>query len=294
MANPLAKVKLAVPLEVRVAPDEAGFIEWRTDRLLGPPPKRVWKTGRSARGCLSRFVRLATASDEAIAEFAASWGVMGFCASHRLPGVHGQCPPAHYAQPYDASGVLPDYLWWRDASEDWRRVAGQMAAILRLALAIDYGKPGDKTAWDLAWFGRGPTKGDPHDRLASMITLLVGSSGMAPRMSWDGGRFVFGLDLGGAAVPSRREGTIGFTWPRNSLYSVLIAQLAAAVASGHLVPCTRCGQAFDWEDAGTYSRSPRSDRGAYCGDECRSDARLLQKSEYMRRRRKGDSDGKAK
>jgi hypothetical protein len=97
--------------------------------------------------------------------------------------------------------------------------------------------------------------------------------------------FALALDLGGAAVPSRHDGSIPFLWPQGSLYPVLIAQLIAAVTHGErLITCSTCGRVIDWHDAG-YGRVPQSGRGAYCGDACRYGARLLSIREYKRRRR---------
>jgi hypothetical protein len=292
---------MAVPSEVRLSPWEdfsQGYIAWRVMKgrhdlvalEIGEPYEEfVFTEGRPARGCLSRFVKLADASDEEIAAFAGQWGVLGFCAEHDLPGAHGSCYPNYKLAVGD---------WFHDPTDKWRALARRLRAILRVADALLKGQLRSVKDWEALWPGMGKRAEDPHwwtggeveaqNLVAAAVTSLVAKSGIAPCVWWHPTkrRYEFGLDLGGSAVPkaSAQPRRAPFIWPRGSLYPVLIAQLAAAVTGGKLTRCAweGCREPFDWAAAG-YRRQPRSNVGAYCSEECRKEARRAQKAGWWRK-----------
>jgi hypothetical protein len=280
MTEHIDRIEVAVPSLVRVA--EAGVLEWGVSR-------EAWfSRGRRPSGCLEQFKRLLAANDDQLARFAREWGVLGFC-EHSQPGMHAECPPALLGE--NRKGDPQNFIFFREKTEDWRRLVSRVRAILGLAKAIAEGESTSKADWDKIMDDLPPglTAVLWRDYPASSAVELAMSSmlleaGVTPATRWNPklGRFELALDVEGPHTDRSHIFGRAFPWPVGSLYQVIALQLAAEVTSGRLVECTRCRSAFDWQNAG-YDRVPRFDRSAFCSDWCRREAKREQKAAYKRR-----------
>ncbi len=101
--DPLIGVRIPLPEVVWYEPAEVA-----RQRNIGA--RIGWRVGGEAVSepvthCLSRFVRLADASDEQIVAFARTWGVLGMCMCHHGSGLHLGC-----------NGLTEEERWW---VKDW-------------------------------------------------------------------------------------------------------------------------------------------------------------------------------
>lgn len=287
VGNPLAGVVMALPKTVRASGSDA--IEWQREcwppehgkgslptTMIDLSERYGFLAGDSTRGCLTAFLKLANADVEQVVRFASQWGVLGFC-GHDLPGVHASCPPR----------TSPDGMWYREPIDKWRSCAEYFRGLMLELNARASGHP-------ITGGTPGMMMIDSAEGIAALlVSKTLAEAGIAPRIIWkpkqgtSNGRFDFGLSLGsggvGATVATPATyGQEAFVWPHGSLYPVLAVQLAAAVTGGRLGLCSECREPFDWADAG-YERSPRYDRGTYCGEWCRNESRRRQKREWARR-----------
>ena len=331
--HPMDDLHMAVPA---AASAQAGELFWIVERDVLPSdraettPSRDsgFRTGRRAEGCLAHFVSLADATDETITNFAREWGVLGFCQEHRLPGIHGGCPPrgtilsdvegealmaelsgtaatagreARVRQPGDWSAR---FFLLRDSIDDWRGLARQLRSIQLAAYALGEGQPVRRPDWESALRDQSPDlreflflKG-PGSALGAVITRLLRQAEIKSHIEWDEeqGRFTLAMRPSASGISLSSD---SFVWPVGSLFQVLIAQLVASVTLGEQVLCKWCDAAFDWTEGGMYQRSPRSDRGAYCTPFHREEARRDQKAAWKRNRarelkqkmKEGEDDG---
>ena len=288
-------VRLAVPLEARVSEEKPGFLEWRSaDRPSGTADRLGrFRKGGLAKGALQRFVGLAKAPEEKIAEFARQWGVLGIC-EHGIPGIHEACRPGDWMRHNSE-------VWWLEPLDVWRGYANKFGAMLRVAANVSEGGDGSDEDWELLGYPKPELEAASSWKevpdlkelpkwffpVMSGIYLtadFLSGSGLEPEVSWFDRRQRFRVLISPGGVARSDAGhNDGFQWPKGSLYPVLVAQLVSAVTYGQLSECGLCTTLFDWENTETYIRKPRRDRLAYCSKECRADARKKQKAEYWRK-----------
>jgi hypothetical protein len=122
-----------------------GFLEWkRSPRNSGTSVFGL--PGQVDEHCLWRFLRLATAEEEAVARFARQYGVL-YLASHGIPG---GSPPTRVDPeapvPESRAGVIgPDgkfkpfdlrERWYREPVEAWRAWAAHAKLVLTFGIAL--------------------------------------------------------------------------------------------------------------------------------------------------------------
>ncbi len=120
---------------------------------------------------------------------------------------------------------------------------------------------------------------DQRSLLADHLTYWMDIASLTPTMIWTNGigRPKVGMNLAGSAgVPP----AIGSFWPPNSLYTVLIAQLASVLTSQHGVAyCDSCHNPYE-------PKRLRSDRPNYCTN-CQG---LAPKRDWYHRNKSKKSD----
>ena len=74
--------------------------------------------------------------------------------------------------------------------------------------------------------------------------------------------------------------TLGTPQTANLFGALVMALIAVLTSSNGPYRCTECGETWF-----TQERRPRRDRGRFCGDDCREQARLRVRRDSARRRR---------
>lgn len=270
-----------------------------------------WELGAGGRsperprglGLVERFAKLADASDDQIAAFAITWGLLLYkadrrgscdpeCSTCRLAGgrVERGWVPAHGSEP----------LWL------WRAVASDVAAILAVAAHVHQDRQVPAARWEalklahvVPGAGRGLVMGMPPEPPLS-LPAWAGRAGARRQMSY---RMVPGVVVesdcatAGDALAQYVTTLLGWqpptvvTWWEpdggrmdirpTGLLSALALQLGAAVVKRHgLAVCDGCGAGF------TPARKPAASRRTFCAT-CR-DGRVPQRlaeRAYSSRRR---------
>jgi hypothetical protein len=128
--------------------------------------------------------------------------------------------------------------------------------------------------------------------IAQWITYMFRDAALAPRLVWldEAPRLL--LELTSPFVKQSRS--MPWPWPRNSLYSVLVCQLAAAATSD--VGAVRCAICKLPTTLPPEKHRPRHDKRFLCSDDCRAEAHRQVNAASARRRyaarRGGDAGGK--
>lgn len=214
------------------------------------------------RDLLDRFIRLDSASDQAILRFAENYGVVAVCADHGDPLSNrrhavGQvarttsCDVLGGAEPYVPTG------WYR-AFARWAR------SILNLAERIHNENPGNSTDWDFVYpgysevretgFGRNfkPVDLSQHDLfqedrevLAQLLDWWLTEVDTRVRFHWDWSDPRPQVNLNAGSLPG-----------------AIVTSLVFAVGrSGGLAVCTSCGIVYSPD------RQPAKGRRNYCDAE---------------------------
>ena len=294
--------QVAAPHEAEVW--EPGWLIWRV-LVIGKKIENLgFRRGDRIQGCLPEFVRLTDASDEQIAGFARRRGVLGFCV-HGLPGAHAVCPPAWCAglvpcpqrtaelAGFPGGRIWPSE-WYFDKIDDWRKLAREFKAVMAIAISLEERQPTNPADWFPLFSSSGRDReefirrGGPQEwDVATYVNALVDQAGITLGIEWREDRYDVHLRYGGLRVAALKEtigmtGLLPFLWPEGSLYPILVGQLAAAIANKRLTACGECHRLFDWLDAGL-QRTPRTDKDALCGDQCREERQLRQGREWKRK-----------
>ena len=294
--------KVAAPHEAAVW--EPGWLIWRV-LVRGKNVENLgFKRGDRIQGSLPEFLRLADASDKQIAGFARRRGVLGFCV-HGLPGAHAACHPAWCAGlvpfpqlTFDMArfpkGRIWPSEWYFDKTADWRKLANEFSAVMRVAMSLEEGTPTDPADWFPLLTSSGTDheglirQGGPLERdVANYVDQLVDQAGITLGIEWREDQYDVHLRYGGLRVAALKEtigmtGLLPFLWPEGSLYPILVGQLGAAIVNKRLTACGECHTPFDWQDVGL-KRTPRTDKDAFCGDRCREERQLRQGREWKRK-----------
>ncbi len=203
-------------------------------------------------GLLDAFVRLATASDEAILRFAQQYGPLELC-MHELPIGHppGWVDPRRGGSPKrrTRSDLKPLCIqWMRDQPvETYRQKARELQALLRVAATLGRGATVPKVRdedWALVTRKRASTAVKRADVLAAVADRVNGwliNGRVQPIVRWS--------EAGSLRI---EFSGIGMWWS-------LGQQLAFAVVRvGGIATCHGCGVLF------TPSRRPREDQRSWC------------------------------
>lgn len=192
---------------------------------------------QAGRGILDEFLQLCELGDEAILQFAQTWGVLELCC-HGLPACHEfslgaplQLPPApkrlRTARTKRISDPRQCPPTGREPLATWRFFSSQARALLRVAADLRRSRLGRPEDWAI---------------------LLRGS--VTPVLSLPAQkRFVRDVLEGwlklGRIKPTVDGQTIGLTWAGADLFGELAVQLAlAAKALDGQVLCAACGIAY--------------------------------------------------
>ena len=148
------------------ADEETGELDRRFEAIW-PVPEKVWLDGpkifwsmppivgsrpvpgaKAGPRLLTDFLQLADdQTGEKILEFAQRWGVLEVCD-------HGK-PPRHGDQNREPTRCLPRGAigggeGWALLWSPWRMLSANAGALLRIAIAIEQGRPGSKADWNIA------------------------------------------------------------------------------------------------------------------------------------------------
>ena len=226
---------LAVPLDVAVREGDDG--EWLAWRVRAPGNVDSGFTrGERPEGCLAAFLALEQAPLRDFPAFVRRWGVLGICVEHGLPGVHDACTPRSGENAQElfprrslTEGWTVPLRTYQEPVATWRRMAGEIATVLRLGRALRAGEPGEQA--DLVrLFGddaeglSGTTRavGEQRVRLGALINGWLDVVGVQPVFAWP-----FAAESPELALDARpgSGGDEGFAWPARSLYPELLTQL---------------------------------------------------------------------
>ncbi|MBV9171991.1 MAG: hypothetical protein JOZ81_18105 [Chloroflexi bacterium] len=123
--------------------DERGFLFWREPR---DPLMRV----HPGPGILEDFLKLVRQPDKSVLEYARHWGPLWLC-EHGAPWRQHQrdCDRGESDDVNDDAGESDDEWWWERAS-DWRAIATEAAATIRIARQLYAGRVARLADWDAA------------------------------------------------------------------------------------------------------------------------------------------------
>ena len=224
---------LAVPLDaaVREGAADGGWLLWRVRAADGVD--HGFARGEEPEGCLAAFLALERAPLADFAEFARRWGVLGICAAHDRPGVHGSCAPrrgenAHALFPRTSltEGWTVPLRIYREPVAAWRSLAGAFAATLRLARALRAGESGEPAALARLFDVADAPAAEQRGRLSALVNRWL-EAGLTPVFAWP-----FAADAPELALDARGGEGMGaeaFAWPVRSLYPALLTQLVGAL-----------------------------------------------------------------
>ena len=229
---------VAVPLDVAVREGDDG--EWLAWRVRAPGNVDYgFARGERPEGCLTEFLALEEAPLEDFPAFVRRCGVLGICAEHGLPGMHDACTPRSGENAQElfprrslTEGWTVPLRTYQEPVAAWRAMAGELAAVLRLARALRAGEPGEHS--DLArLFGEETAGvstgkravGERRGRLGALVNGWLDVVGVQPVFAWPFAAESPELTL------DKAHGEAGeFAWPARSLYPVLLTQLAGELA----------------------------------------------------------------
>lgn len=233
---------LAVPLDVAVREEGAGggWLLWRVRDAGGVD--HGFARGEEPEGCLAAFLALEGAPLAAFAGFARGWGVLGICAAHDLPGVHGACAPRQGGDAHDlfprtslTEGWTVPLRIYREPVASWRALAGTLAASLRLARTLRTGECGEQADM-VRLFGdaaapaaaQARAVGEQRRQLAALVNGWLAEAGLRPALAWP-----FGAEEPTLVLEAPRGaggGEDAFAWPARSLYPALLTALVGELA----------------------------------------------------------------
>ena len=226
---------LAVPLDVAVREGDDG--EWLAWRVRAPGNVDYGFTrGERPEGCLTAFLPLEEAPLRDFPAFVRRWGVLGICVDHGLPGVHDACTPRSGENAQElfprrslTEGWTVPLRTYQEPVATWRRMAGEIATVLRLGQALRAGKTGEgadltRLFGDDAEGLSGTTRavGEQRGRLGALINGWLDVVGVQPVLVWP-----FAAESPELALDARpgSGGDEAFAWPARSLYPELLTQL---------------------------------------------------------------------
>jgi hypothetical protein len=245
---------------------------------------------------LWRFLHLRSASDEAIAEFARDWGPLELCEAHGFPAMHicSEYGESYHELDEQLEALSPEFSqrdripcrprtrdgWHLEPISQWRRWAGQLTNVLKLACVLAGERDRRPDLWRIA----------APNGMAGFTSVEIAQS------PWDHQRALFSsvmtthLEMG--------RGLTGLAWDHRArqyrvfiecggLFAAIVGQMLAVVVSEvGLAMCSRCGLPYLRESM----RRPRSDKGSYCL-ECRPIVEREWKKESARKRRARTNEG---
>lgn len=190
------------------------------------------------RGILDEFILLCDGDDEAIVQYARTWGVLELCA-HNLPSCHEfslgaplRLPPPILKPPggirhwfhEDPRQCTPT---GREALATWRHLSGQARALLNIAADLQRGHLGSREDWGKLLQHRAL----PASSLAAHRSCLRDAI-----EAW--------LKLG-RVKPTIDDLTTGITWTGADMFGEIAVQIAlAAKAMDGQVLCVACGKEY--------------------------------------------------
>lgn len=231
---------LAVPLDVAVRAGADG--EWLLWRVRAPGNVDYgFARGERPEGCLPAFLALEEAALDAFPAFVRRWGALGVCAAHGLPGVHAACAPRRAENADDlfprtslTEGWTVPLRIYREPVAEWRALAGDLAAAIRLAQSLRAGEPGEHAALarlfgdDAAALAASRRAlGEQRTRLAALVDGWLAEAGARPVFAWP-----FAASAPELALGARADAGGEFAWPARSLYPELLTQLVRELAGG--------------------------------------------------------------
>jgi len=274
IGNPLAIAKAAVPSKLRLDGHE---LLWTHDDSLIDEPTMGFKEGGLVDGALWRFLELRNASDQECLAFANRYGVLAL----REDGLPGTA-----ADRRQTTNVYPspeqdenDVWWFREDLRAWRMYAVALRGVLAFALHLTRRpeqplevvlRDADLADYDFDSFGLPMSAGEsiseyyvkwisflspghvlqnlarnPPETRRMWLSWYISSTWieyacLRPVLTWEDDQPRMVLSLGSVWGMS--------PLPPNSLFSVLIAQLAAVVTTSSIDlvdQCTVCGRLFE-------------------------------------------------
>lgn len=285
-----------------------------------PGPPRIEWTGREQHqspeldGCVFSFARLGEGALNDFRLFTSRWGPLGIC-KHGQPSTHssGSCRPLNASDRFWERRTEPmPWLEWSgrywEPMVAYRFYARRVAAAVKIAAALHLGQATRPTDWaqviaiqdgtnmdvEFAADNWDATTGEMADAeqysqsscdmqrelLSRVVNQWLFDAGVYPSVSWGAEGAAFGLVLGRPLVPVQDRHS-RYEWHGATLHGVLMAQLAAIVASGtDFTTCSWCGKDYVPE------RKPRADRRNFCSPECGDLAHKQTDAGYQRRKRR--------
>jgi DNA-directed RNA polymerase subunit RPC12/RpoP len=287
---PLGDLRARVPWGLDLGGSgEAPQLQWWR------PQHEDFKEGQSLHGCVWRFIDLYDAPDTAILVFARRYGVLGVC-EHGQPGVHSRCFPHIWeVRPGEEPGQ--SIRWSADPLATWRRYSRMLAGLAGVGLALYWGESPPLGDWANVYgivdahgtVAEVASKASPlwqKRTLAQIMTrIMTEDAGIYPCLDWpsseQGTPARLLLGLAGPRQPGHGPHSIDPPGPAGTLFSTVVAQLAAALTHpDRIYVCSQCGSRFEPE---LQERTPRRDRRVLCGPDCRAKAARGRKRDWARR-----------
>lgn len=286
------------------------------------PMNGTWREVGSGRRLLEDFLRLSTASDEAIARFAEDWGPIFVCDEHMLPVFHRE-PSRQVFERGECGGIEVD----GDPATPlatWRHWSRQALAALRLGAALRTNSEGAEEDWQAIseeqltlWQQdmrklrpMSPARRDAEGRLY-VTPPSYGLPLLNSRAAWqksvrdaaseqigaDVGMSIARNDLVSAVQNWLQLGAVApvFTWPStgpdvlmggSGVFAAIGVQIMMAISrSGGLAICSACGRAY------VPHRRLAANRRHYCEDCTSTGAPVRDAAAAYRKRKKEIHDG---
>lgn len=235
-------------------------------RFRGP-----WSTRHTPTDLLVRFIKACDTTDDGlIVDFARAFGPLLLCAEDELPRshkIHG------FPLPPGATSIYV-HEWANDEPlERWRAIAGQLAAVRRVATALRQDERVSALDWNAATSGPIPIgllreipKGregtrEQRRQVAQVVRAFIACADLRPGLVWEG---------------TEPEPHVEY---RGALFAALAHQLMGHVLGGaDLLLCVVCGREYPAE------RAPRPGERHYCPDHQTVRGRVTMRETRRRRR----------
>lgn len=237
--------------------NDEGLLLWRWEDKATSQPLRPEAHGF---GLLCEFMNLADAPVETVLAFARKWGVLEIC-QHGLPCTHN----LDYADKFLGRWCFPlsynEYKYFYEPIQFWHFYAGQMRALLNIAVRLKQGVPGLIENWKViqatglmqksevevlgeelfaAIYGR--TVEDDRKFVLKLLDRWLSMGDVRPNLVWDDEHCSVSFD--------------------NTLFGMLVMQLMLEIcSSGGIAFCHGCGKSY-----APKVRRPKVGQRNYCRD----------------------------
>lgn len=261
-----------------VSGNDGGLLIWHWEDKVTSSPLRPEAHGF---GLLIEFMNLADAPVETILAFARKWGVLEIC-RHGLPGTHN----LHHADIFYGRWCFPFYYtdtkWFYEPIAYWHFYAGQMRALLNIAIRLKQGGPGLVEDWKVVQVSRldqasevkilgeelfaeifGHTVKDDRVFVLKLLDRWLSIGHVRPNLVWDDEHCSVSFD--------------------NTLFGMLVMQLMLEISSsGGVGFCHGCGKSY-----APKRRRPKVGQRNYCPKCGRAAAVRDAQAALRARKRKG-------